>query len=147
MPNSNIARRSARHDGAPLYDRQRCVGFILARSNAAFDAFDHDEVRRGPTLRPRITSAASNHRAQFMSLQLDLFDAVDPRVGLKIKASRRCSCGHDLFHVGPGRGAHRASLQCTRCGRHCGWLSHQTASFLSDVIERFGRPTHLVCMP
>jgi hypothetical protein len=64
----------------------------------------------------------------------------DPLVGIKVNLPRQCPCGHDMLHVGPGRGPHRASLQCARCGRHCGWLSHKTANFLSAVIARFGRP-------
>ena len=81
-----------------------------------------------------------------MSLQLDFLNNVDPLIGIEIKMSRRCRCQHDLFVVGPGRGAHRASLHCTRCARHCGWLSHRAAKFLSDVIEQFGRPTEPVCV-
>jgi hypothetical protein len=75
-----------------------------------------------------------------MSLPLDMFHNADPLVGIEIKLPRHCQCGHDMLHVGPGRDTHRASLQCARCGRHCGWLSHKTANFLSDVIGRFGRP-------
>jgi hypothetical protein len=81
-----------------------------------------------------------------MSFQLDMFHNVDPLIGIAIKSPRRCQCGHDLFRVGPGRGAHRASLHCTRCRRHCGWLSYETAKFLSDVVEHFGRPTTPVCV-
>jgi hypothetical protein len=83
-----------------------------------------------------------------MSLQLDIFDAnADPLIGITIKAPQRhCQCGHDLFHVGSGRGAHRASLHCARCKRPCGWLSDQTAKFLSDVVEHFGKPTAPVCV-
>jgi len=75
-----------------------------------------------------------------ISLQLGKLHNVDPLVGLKVNLPRHCPCGHDLLHVGPGRGPHRASLQCARCGRHCGWLSHKAAKFLADVIGRFGKP-------
>ena len=81
-----------------------------------------------------------------MSPQLDFLNNVDPVTGIEIKMSRRCRCQHDLFVVGSGRGAHRASLHCTRCARHCGRLSHQVAKFLLDVIEHFGRPTEPVCV-
>ena len=64
----------------------------------------------------------------------------DPLVGIVVNLPRHCQCGHDMCRVGPGRDPHRASLQCTRCGRHRGWLSHKTANFLSAVIERFGKP-------
>jgi hypothetical protein len=79
-------------------------------------------------------------KARQSSLQLDVFHNVDPLVGLKVNLPRQCPCGHDTLHVGPGRGPHRASLLCARCGRDSGWLSHKTATFLSAVIARFGRP-------
>jgi hypothetical protein len=64
----------------------------------------------------------------------------DPLVGIVVNLPRHCQRGHDMCRVGPGRDPHRASLQCARCGRHRGWLSHKTANFLSAVIARFGRP-------
>jgi hypothetical protein len=79
-------------------------------------------------------------------IQLDMFALVDPLVGIEVNFERHCLCGHDLHHLGPGSGPHRASLHCSSCGRHCGWLSHQVAKFLSDVIEHFGRPTEPVCV-
>jgi hypothetical protein len=83
-----------------------------------------------------------------MSLQLDKFHNVDRLVGITVNMPRHCQCGNDMLHVGPGRGPHRASLQCAQCGRHCGWLSHKTANFLADVIDRFGKPVapvHVRC--
>jgi len=76
-----------------------------------------------------------------MSLQLDMFDNADPLIGIEINLPHHCQCGHDMLHVGAGSGPHRASLHCARCKRHCGWISHESAKFLSAVIERFGRPT------
>jgi hypothetical protein len=55
-----------------------------------------------------------------IGLQLRKLHNVDPLVGLKVNLPRHCPCGHDMLHVGPGRGPHRASLQCARCGRYCG---------------------------
>ena len=78
--------------------------------------------------------------------RLDIFKNVDPLLGIKVQLPRHCQCGHDMLHVGPGGGPHRASLHCVVCGRHCGWLSQETAKFLSAVIERFGRPTVPVCV-
>jgi hypothetical protein len=75
-----------------------------------------------------------------MSLPLDMFHNADPFVGIEINLPRHCQCGHDMLRLGPGRGPHRASLQCARCGRHCGSLSQIVAKFLSGVIEHFGRP-------
>jgi hypothetical protein len=82
------------------------------------------------------------------SLQLDIFHNADPLVGIEINLPRQCPCGHDMLHLGPGRGPHRASLQCARCKRHCGWLSQKTANFLFEVIDRFGKPVapiHVRC--
>ena len=53
-------------------------------------------------------------------LQLDMFHNVDPLVGIEINLPRHCQCGHDILRVGASRDPHRASLQCTRCGRQCG---------------------------
>ena len=80
---------------------------------------------------------STGEKARQSSLQLD---NADPLVGIVVNLPRHCQCGHDMCHVGPGRDPHRASLQCARCGRHRGWLSHKTANFLSAVIARFGRP-------
>jgi hypothetical protein len=79
-------------------------------------------------------------KARQTGLQLDMFHNADPLVGIEINLPRHCQCGHEMLHVGPGGDPHRASLQCARCGRHCGWLSHKAAKFLSDVIGRFGKP-------
>jgi len=75
------------------------------------------------------------------SSQLDMFHKADPIVGIEIHLPRHCRCGHDMLHIGPSSGPHRASLQCARCGCHCGWLSNEIANFLSAVITHFGRPT------
>ena len=80
---------------------------------------------------------STNAKAGQLSPQLE---NADPLIGIEINLPRHCPCGHDMFRIGPGRGPHRASLQCSRCQRHCGWLSNTIAKFLSDVIARFGRP-------
>jgi hypothetical protein len=79
-------------------------------------------------------------RAAVMSLQLDLFHNADPLIGTQMTLSRHCQCGHDTFCVGPGYGAHRASLRCVRCGHQRGCLSNENAKFPSDVIEHFDSP-------
>jgi hypothetical protein len=76
-----------------------------------------------------------------MSLQPDVFHSADAIIGIEVQLPHHCECGHGLFHIGPGRGAHRASLRCTRCGRYCGWLSSESANFLTTVVARFGMPT------
>jgi hypothetical protein len=78
--------------------------------------------------------------------QLEMFGATDPLVGIELNLPRHCQCGHDVLRLGPGRGTHRASLRCAHCWRHCGWLSNESAKFISSVIEHFGRPTTPVCM-
>jgi hypothetical protein len=70
----------------------------------------------------------------------------DLLIGIEVHLPRHCRCGHDLLRIGPGRGAHRASLRCARCGRHCGWLSSESANFLTAVVARFGRPSAPVCV-
>jgi hypothetical protein len=61
---------------------------------------------------------------------------------LKVCVARGCrQCSHDILITGPGKEPHRASLTCVRCGRHCGWLSAESAAFISEIIEHFGRPT------
>jgi hypothetical protein len=48
--------------------------------------------------------------------RLDIFKNVDPLLGIKVQLPRHCQCGHDMLHVGPGGGPHRASLHCALCG-------------------------------
>jgi hypothetical protein len=81
--------------------------------------------------------------------QLDMFGAAepaDPLIGLVVQLPRQCRCGSDVSHVGLGSGPHRASLHCAQCGHHNGWLSQEVAKFLTDTIERFGRPTEPICV-
>jgi hypothetical protein len=61
-------------------------------------------------------------------------------VGLEVILPRACQCSETVATLGSSRGPHHASLVCTRCGVHRGWLSGETFRFLSDVIENFGRP-------
>jgi hypothetical protein len=84
-------------------------------------------------------------KARQPSLQLDVFHNADPLVGIAINLPRHCQCRHNMLLVGPGRGPHRASLQCARCGLHCGWLSHKTAtlSFRRDRAFRPIAPVHV----
>jgi hypothetical protein len=79
-------------------------------------------------------------------IQLDMFTPIDSLVGIEVTLERHCLCGHDLLRLGPSNGPHRASLHCSSCGRHCGWLSNESAKFISDVIEHFGRPTAPICV-
>jgi hypothetical protein len=80
-------------------------------------------------------------KARQSTLQLDMFGDADPLIGIEVNVPRHCECGQDILRIGPGHGPYRASLQCPRCGRDCGCLSHIVAKFLSEVVEHFGRPS------
>ena len=56
------------HNAAPMtsvYDGQTCIGFILARGHAGFEAFTPDEKSRGifPTQRDAIATLSSAEAA------------------------------------------------------------------------------------
>jgi hypothetical protein len=91
-------------------------------------------------------AAVGAERRTAISWQPDLFDGADPLVGIEVNLPHHCPCGNGALRIGPGRGPHRASLHCTWCGRHCGWVSNPTAKFLSDIIKHFGRPIEPVCV-
>jgi hypothetical protein len=73
--------------------------------------------------------------------QSDLFDT-NPLLNIRVKLGRRCACGADtLCVVGAPSKTHAALLACPHCNRNAGWLSKDAASFITSVIEKFGRPT------
>jgi hypothetical protein len=77
-----------------------------------------------------------------MTWQPDLFGAsTDPIVGIEVRLQRSCECGREIFTMGHGSGPHRASLRCTQCGRHGGWVSHKSGQFLEKIVASFGKPT------
>jgi hypothetical protein len=99
---------------------------------------------------PTITST-NNHNsatsATAFSGLLDLFTS--PTVtststsitGLSVQLDRRCRrCGSCISIIGSSRGPHFAALNCADCGVHTGWLPRVSLPFLSDTIDRFGRP-------
>jgi hypothetical protein len=80
--------------------------------------------------------------------QLDLFrqpvTPLPPRDrthGLVVRPPQPCRNGCDLAVFGEGKGPHAASLICAECGAHRGWVSHATHKFLTEIVNRFGRPT------
>jgi hypothetical protein len=76
-----------------------------------------------------------------MTAQLDLFTAALPTVpliGLSVELSDSCKCGGTVALTGAGRGPHRASLHCSSCGAHRGWLSRGTCTLINGIITRFG---------
>jgi hypothetical protein len=71
-------------------------------------------------------------------------------IGLRIKLERTidkpCACGETAVSVGEGAGPHIASLRCTGCDCHRGWLPKVIASFLTETIGRFGQLTDPIVM-
>jgi hypothetical protein len=65
-------------------------------------------------------------------------------VGLAINLPEPCPrCGGRAAVIGAGRGPHRASLLCA-CGRHHGWVSTATYTFVAEIVTRFGRPSEAI---
>ena len=76
-----------------------------------------------------------------MSVQLNLFkEAPDLLLGLHVKLDETCRCGATLASIEGASGPHHAGLRCA-CGCHRGWVSGVTHKFLTETVERFGRPT------
>jgi hypothetical protein len=76
--------------------------------------------------------------------QFDMFATAPSTslVGLQILMSGRCQfCGSNAGVLGSSRAMHYAAVICTRCNRHRGWLSRESASFINSIIDQFGRPT------
>jgi hypothetical protein len=80
--------------------------------------------------------------------QLDLFRQQQPPLpqrdrpyGLVVRPSQPCRCGCELAVIGEGNGPHIASLHCAECDTHRGWVSHTAHKFLTEIVNRFGRPT------
>jgi hypothetical protein len=63
-------------------------------------------------------------------------------VGLLVSmADRPCrTCGSTNFVVGAGKAMHAASVMCSACGRHGGWVSQASYAFINEVVDVFGRP-------
>jgi hypothetical protein len=78
-----------------------------------------------------------------VSVQPDLFkETTAPGVllGLPVHLADTCRCGETLASIEAGHGPHHAGLRCA-CGRHRGWVSGVTHTFLTETVKRFGRPT------
>jgi hypothetical protein len=65
-------------------------------------------------------------------------------VGLEVKLPTKCKCGAPSAAICSGTETHPGELRCPKCGKHRGWMSHETFGFLSSVIDRFGSPTEPV---
>jgi hypothetical protein len=74
-------------------------------------------------------------------------DLHESLIGLAVIIPDACrSCGHDVARIGPPVGPHLAGLRCTRCDQHRGWLSRTAHQFLTEVVNKFGRPTEPIAI-
>jgi hypothetical protein len=80
-----------------------------------------------------------------MTAQLNLFGDVTQAstsvLGLLVTLPAVCTCGATEAAIGSSAGPHFASLHCSACGKHRGWVSAVTFHFIADVIDKFGRPS------
>jgi hypothetical protein len=93
----------------------------------------------------------SSNRQSVRQAQFDLFDGArapsnDPLLDLVVSLPDLCKCGAAKAVIGAGRGPHLASLRCCACESHRGWLGHQTHSFLTKIVNQFGRPSEPVAI-
>jgi hypothetical protein len=65
----------------------------------------------------------------------------DTILGLTLHLPDPCKCGCATALIGPGAGAHPASLICDSRQAHRGWLPHSIHGFISEIIAHFGRLT------
>jgi hypothetical protein len=65
--------------------------------------------------------------------------------GLAVQLSDRCRCcgSYDAV-IGEGKGPHRAAFFCSRCERHRGWMANEAHAFVSEVVNKFGKPPTLI---
>jgi hypothetical protein len=62
-------------------------------------------------------------------------------IGLAVQMPTPCTCGAVTAGIEAGRGPHLASLRCSACGKHRGWMSREAHRFIAEVAQKFGRPT------
>jgi hypothetical protein len=66
-------------------------------------------------------------------------------VGLEVVLPKPCrQCGEGTAFIGSSRGPHHASLVCSCCEIHRGWVSGETYRFISAIIDNIGRPTERI---
>ena len=68
-------------------------------------------------------------------------------VGLTVTPGDSCKCGEYKAILKAGKPPHTAELICVACGTHRGWLPHRAANFITETINKFGRPTEPVAYP
>jgi uncharacterized membrane protein len=76
--------------------------------------------------------------------QLSLFEVTSPStsvVGLSVLLQSVCrTCGSNAATIGSSKGPHHAALICGACGSHMGWMSGASFKFISEIVDRIGRP-------
>ena len=74
--------------------------------------------------------------------QLNLFGDVTQAstsvLGLIVALPSACTCGETDTRIGSSAGPHFASLRCSACGKHRGWVSAVTFHFITDAIDKAG---------
>ncbi len=77
--------------------------------------------------------------------QLDLFgDTVTAPstaavAGTRLRLPSPCTCGSGVVIVGSSAGPHSASIRCTRCNQHRGWLSRAEFERIAVIVGKSGR--------
>jgi hypothetical protein len=76
--------------------------------------------------------------------QRDLFPGTDnPIMGVEVELPDPCpQCSSAIVTIGAGREPHKASLRCCQCGRHRGWISLVSYTFIAETVRLFGDQTH-----
>jgi hypothetical protein len=77
-----------------------------------------------------------------------LFGYSPPRLRVRLDrpTDRDRPCCSNIAVVGAGKGQHAASLRCTNCGAHRGWLRRETLNFLTSLSQRFGAPAEPITL-
>ena len=70
----------------------------------------------------------------------------DPLCGLAVILPDRCRCDSNVAQIGPPAGPHLAELRCGTCQRHRGWLPRAAHQFLTETVDKFGRPTEPIAI-
>ncbi len=95
-----------------------------------------------------------SERRRLPDRQLDLFRtvsvpscepksiyALDQLRGLVVSLPDTSRCGTNTVRIGVPVGPHCAELRCTSCETHRGWLPRAAHQFLTEIVNKFGRPT------
>jgi hypothetical protein len=69
------------------------------------------------------------------------FQEAFTQAAIYAELSERCDFGSVNAQMYTCVTGHTAFLRCAKCGMHRARLSHQTITFITEIINRFGRPT------